>query len=93
MDTDDMRFFIKNEDGTETECAVLFTFDNDERGKSYVVYTDGSFNEEGKIQVYASIYNPNKGYQRLIPIKSKEEWADIEEAIERIKNGEFSSDL
>ncbi len=85
MDTEDMRFFVKRDDGEEIECVVLFSFDNEETGKSYVVYTDCSVNEEGKTNIYASIYNPLKGRQKLIPIENQEEWKVIEEVIEQVK--------
>ena len=35
-------FTIIGEDGVEKSYDVLFTFDNDETKKSYIVYTDNS---------------------------------------------------
>ena len=45
-------------DGKETECEVLFTFDCEETGKSYVGYTDHSFGTNGRKNIYVSSYNP-----------------------------------
>ena len=39
------KILITEEDGTETEMEILFTFDDDARGKSYVLFT-GAFVEE-----------------------------------------------
>ncbi|MBR1385250.1 MAG: DUF1292 domain-containing protein [Bacilli bacterium] len=71
-------FKIINDNGEEVMCDVLFTFDSEETKKSYIVYTDNSKDEEGNIQVFASIYDPNKEDQKLEAIKTEEEWKVIE---------------
>ena len=38
----DNKFTVLRDDGTSVTCDVLFTFDSEETGKSYVVYTDGT---------------------------------------------------
>ena len=42
-----MTFKVKNEEGVEIECEVLFTFESDETGKNYIVYTDNTVDDEG----------------------------------------------
>lgn len=59
-------------------CDILFTFDSEETKKSYIVYTDNSKDENGNIQVYASIYDPNQEDQKLEPITTEQEWKVIE---------------
>ncbi len=71
-------FKIINDNGEEVLCDVLFTFDSEETKKSYIVYTDNSKDEEGNIQVFASIYDPSKEDQKLEAIKTEEEWKVIE---------------
>ena len=71
-------FKIINDNSEEVMCDVLFTFDSEETKKSYIVYTDNSKDEEGNIQVFASIYDPNKEDQKLEAIKTEEEWKVIE---------------
>ena len=73
-----MTFKVINEEGKETECEVLFTFDSDETKKSYIAYTDNTVDEEGNTKVYASIYNPNEDPINLIPIETEKEWKIIE---------------
>ena len=51
---DEKSFFVKNEDGSDKEYQILFTFDHD-KGDSFVVYSDGT-DEDGTVQVYASRY-------------------------------------
>ena len=71
-------FKIINENGEEIMCDVLFTFDSEETKKSYIVYTDNSKDENGNVQVFASIYDPNVEDQKLEPITTDKEWKVIE---------------
>ncbi len=87
MTNDDMKFSIVNENGEKTECDVLFTFDSEETGKSYIVYTDNSHDANGNVQVFASIYNPKQKDQKLLPIKSEKEWKVIEIILEELQQG------
>lgn len=79
-------FTIINEDGRETVCDVLFTFDSEETGRSYIAYTDNSRDENGNVQVFASVFNPDLEDQKLIPIETEEEWAVIEEILETLQD-------
>ena len=69
---------INEQTGEEVTCDVLFTFDSEETKKSYIVYTDNSKDEEGNVQVFASIYNPNEQDQKLEAITTEKEWKVIE---------------
>ena len=71
-------FKIINDNGEEIMCDVLFTFDSEETKKSYIVYTDNSKDEQGNVQVFASIYDPNQEDQKLEPITTEQEWKVIE---------------
>ncbi len=77
-DKQENTFKIINENGEEVMCDILFTFDSEETKKSYIVYTDNSKDEEGNVQVFASIYDPNEQDQKLEPIKTEQEWKVIE---------------
>ena len=83
-------FKVINDSGEEIVCDILFTFDSEETGKSYIVYTDNSKDDKGNIQVYASIYDPNEENQKLEPITTDAEWKVIETILntlqEEIKN-------
>ena len=78
-------FKVVNDEGMEVTCEVLFTFDSDETKKSYIVYTDNSTDEEGKVKVYASIYTPGEEPTKLEPIESEKEWKIIETILESIQ--------
>ena len=84
-------FTVVNDQGQEITCYVLFTFESDETHKNYVVYTDNSVDSNGKIQVFASIYDPNEtDGTTLLPIETDKEWKIIETILsslqEEIKN-------
>ena len=69
---------VRDEKGNKVVCDILFTFDNDENGKSYIVYTDNKKDDKGKTQVYASIYDPKDKDMKLEEIKTDKEWKVIE---------------
>ena len=87
---------VVNDEGQEIVCDILFTFDSDETKKSYIVYTDNSKDEEGNIQVFASIYDPNQKEKALEPITSDKEWKVVETILntlqEEIRNKIEESD-
>ena len=79
------QFKLKDEYGNETIYDVLFTFDNEETNKSYIVYTDNSVDEKGNVQVYASVYYPGTDSTKLDPIETEKEWQVIEKILETIQ--------
>ncbi len=79
----EMKFTITNEEGKEITCEVLFTFDSEETGKNYIVYTDNTKDEEGNIKVYASIYDPNDT-TKLEPITTDKEWKIIQIVLDEV---------
>ncbi len=73
--------YVHDEDGKEMEMEILFTFENEEKQRKYVVFSDPQ-DEIG--EVYASAYDEAGN---LLPIESEEEWAMVEEVL-----GAFSED-
>lgn len=76
---------VTNDKGEEVICDILFTFDSDETGKSYIVYTDNSKDENGKVRVFASIYTPSDEKMKLEDIKTDKEWKVIETILETLQ--------
>lgn len=72
------KFTITNEEGKELECEVLFTFDSDEFKKSYIVFTDNTLDDNGKIKVYANTYDPSGKDINLGQIETDKEWEVVE---------------
>ncbi|MCD8562468.1 MAG: DUF1292 domain-containing protein [Bacilli bacterium] len=80
-----MKFKVIGEDGQEIECELLFSFESDETKKSYVVYTDNTYDEEGNIKVYAAITDPNEETINLKPIETEREWKIVETILEEVQ--------
>ncbi|MBE6115631.1 MAG: DUF1292 domain-containing protein [Erysipelotrichaceae bacterium] len=79
MDTNTL--FVTTEDGQEKQMEILFTFDSDEYGKSYVLFYDPA-DEEGT--VYTMSYD-DKG--NLYQVESEAEWEMINEVFEVYEDG------
>ena len=78
-------FEITNEKGETLKCEVLFTFDSDETKKSYIVYTDNTFDDEGNQKVYANTYDPTGKSSELNPITEEKEWQIIENILSSLQ--------
>lgn len=77
--------YVVDESGKEVEMEILFTFENEEKQKKYVLFTDPN-KEDG--ETFASCYDDEGN---LSPIETEEEWAMVEEVlgafIEEEENG------
>lgn len=68
----DNLIIIKDDSGIETEMEILFTYENEERKKSYVFFFDPNDEEN----VICMSYNDNG---ELFEIEDDEEYEEIEE--------------
>lgn len=82
MDGDILR--ITDAEGVEHEYDILFTFDSDETGKSYVAYTDHKKNDDGNVMVYTSCYDTYDENPTLKEIETQKELNTIEEILNTI---------
>lgn len=78
-------FTIVDNKGKERTCEVLFTFESEETGKNYIVYTDNTKDEDGNVRVYASIYNVKGEKTELEAIESEREWKIVETILASIQ--------
>ena len=78
-------FTIIDPDGVEKTYDVLFTFDNEETKKSYIIYTDNTLDKNGNVEVYASIYDPKDPTMKLEEIKTDKEWKVIDTILETLQ--------
>lgn len=81
-------FTVIDNDGKEVKCEVLFTFDSDETGKHYIIYTDNTTDEEGNTKVFASTFNPEDEHTALGAIETEKEWKIIETILDSLQNKE-----
>ena len=70
------------ENGREISCDILFTFSDDNNNINYIVYTDGTKDEEGDLEIYASRYTLKGNDYYLEEIKTESEWNLIDNMID-----------
>ncbi len=70
--------------GTKVDYNVILTFKSVISGKSYIVYTDNTYDPNKKIRFYAAVYNPNLTTPFIGEPATKEEWAEITKAIDNV---------
>ena len=71
-------------DGKEVICYIILIFDNKETGKQYVVYTDGTKNSDGTLEILASTYSVVDKEIRLGEITTDAEWDMVDEMLARV---------
>lgn len=75
---------IINKNGQDVECDILFTFDSEDTGKTYIGYSDNSIGSNGRKNIYVSAFDPILGYGTLEDITSEEELAMVREVLAEI---------
>ena len=85
MDNEEQKITLVDEHGNEELYNVLFTFDSEDYGRSYVLLypSEAEADEEVDIQAYAFMPDENHdlGERELIPIESDKEWDMVEEVL------------
>ncbi|MGJ3204057.1 DUF1292 domain-containing protein [Geobacillus sp. FJAT-46040] len=84
MEHGDRHITVVDEHGNEQLCEILFTFESDDFGKSYVFYYPVGVeaeDENGETEVHVSAFIPGNENKEgeLLPIETEEEWDMIEE--------------
>lgn len=69
----------------EVSYKILAVFSSNKTNHNYIVYTDESKSEDGKTNIYASIFNP-KELDKLYDIETKEDWEEVESIFEKLTN-------
>jgi len=77
---------IVDENGEEHVCEVIFTFDSEEFGKSYVLYHvlgENDTDDDEEVEIHASAFVPSEDNEdgELMPIEDDAEWEMIEEML------------
>lgn len=82
MENQNQLVFI-DENGNEVLCNILFTFESEEFGKNYVLFTPVTGEEEEEIEVAAASYVSSEDgtVGELFAVETDEEWEMIEEVL------------
>lgn len=76
------------ENGQEIECNILKAFKDDSNNINYLIYTDGTKDENGNLEIYASRYDLEGNDFILNPIENNYEWNLIDNIIATIESGD-----
>ena len=77
---------VIGENNETIEYEIILAFKWSKTNKNYVVYTDNTTNDDGNLNVYASIYYPDDD-TKLDSIETDEEWNQIEERLDNLHQG------
>lgn len=69
-------------DGNTITCDILFTFNDSSNNINYIVYTDGTKDDDGELKIYASRYIIENKNFILKSIENDYEWNLIDNMIE-----------
>ena len=76
-------FAVLGPDGKQVQCDVLFTYDCEDNGRSYVVFTTG---EGAQQQLFANRYAAREdGQPALFPLENEQEYQIIKHCFEELK--------
>ena len=69
------RFIIKEKDkyGNIVELEGIATYHDELLNKDFIVYTDKTFDKNGKLKVYFSLYTKDDNNIKLVEVKTNEE--------------------
>lgn len=84
MELEKMTFTLKNTDGNEMECEALLTFESEDTGKNYIVYTDKTLDSKGRIKIYSSSFVIDDDKPRLFPIETEDEWEIVQRVLDDV---------
>ncbi|WP_186576492.1 DUF1292 domain-containing protein [Aquibacillus kalidii] len=87
------RIIIPDENGEEHLFEVLFSFDVDETGHSYIAVVPADQKDDEEVEVFAFRYEDqtNEDDLSLFQIESDEEWEMVEEMLNTLTEEEENS--
>lgn len=85
---DEFKFSLVDNNGNSKDYYVIYTFHSDITNKDYMVYTDGTTNEDGSFELLAAAYQKESPEIVLESITTDSEWAIIEDFIKAKLNEE-----
>ena len=68
-----LQFRITDKNGKSKNCYAIATYHHDENNKDYIVYTDNTFDKNGRKNLYHSLYKKDGNNITLIDNLTKED--------------------
>lgn len=89
---DENKITLVDDDGNETSYDILFTFDSEDYGKSYILLVPADAEPEEQVDVLAFSYDPNQDEEGedfdLNEIDDDAEWQMVEDVLDTFLNDE-----
>ena len=82
----DDKVVIKGPNGQEVSCDILFTFECEDNGRSYIGFTDNSFDSEDKLNIYVCYSDTLLDDGSLRNVETEEEIEMVNEVVNEILN-------
>lgn len=74
---------LEDENNNKVECQMIDAFYSEETKQSYLIFTDGTKDENNEEKIYASRYEIENNLVKLKPIVEEREWDIIDKYIEQ----------
>lgn len=81
----DKTFNVKDKNGNIVTLNTILTFDDNDTNNSYVLFTDNTYSESGKLNVFAAKYDSRLDNPVLDSKLNDGEWKVIETIIGNLK--------
>lgn len=81
-----MNFKIYN-NNKEINCNIIKVFRDDSNNINYIIYTDGTKDDNGDLEIYASRYVLEDNNYVLADIENDYEWNLIDNMLESMNKG------
>lgn len=75
------------ENNNEINCDIIKVFKDDSNDINYIIYTDGTKDEKGELEIYASRYVLENNNYILEAIESDYEWNLIDNVLDSMNKG------
>jgi len=75
------------ENNKEIICNIIKIFRDDSNDINYIIYTDGTVDEDGELEIYASRYVIENNNYILADIENDYEWNLIDNILESMNKG------
>ena len=75
------------ENNKEIVCNIIKIFKDESNDINYIIYTDGTKDEDGELEIYASRYILENNNYILTDIENDYEWNLIDNMLESMNKG------
>ena len=75
------------ENNKEINCKIIKIFRDDSNNINYIIYTDGTKDDNGELEIYASRYILENNNYILADIENEYEWNLIDNMLESMNKG------